>query len=127
MELNRGFVDCGIVWRSSFVRRMIGRIYSANWGDIVLESERSGSGSLCISSGENHNLEDSGHMDLGRKDYGLNRNMDGACRTDFGGRGELVVCEELSRLLQKTYYKRLITNDIWKKQIGKWPGKSATG
>ena len=47
-----GFVDCGIVWRSSLVRRMIGRMYSANWGDIVLDSERSGPGSLCFICGE---------------------------------------------------------------------------
>ena len=52
-----GFVDCGIVWRSSLVRRVIGRMYSANWGDIVLDSERSGTGSLCISSGENDGCE----------------------------------------------------------------------
>ena len=52
-----GFVDCGIVWRSSLVRRVIGRMYSANWGDIVLDSERNGTGSLCISSGENHGCE----------------------------------------------------------------------
>ena len=49
-----GFVDCGIVWRSSLVRRVIGRMYSANWGDIELDSERNGPGSLCISSGDNH-------------------------------------------------------------------------
>ena len=46
-----------IVWRSSLVRRVIGRMYSANWGDIVLDSERNVPGSLCISSGENHNCE----------------------------------------------------------------------
>ena len=79
----RGFGDCRIVSRSSLGRRVIGRIYCANWGDIVLDSERSGTGSLCISSGENHSLEDSGHVDLGRKDYGSNRNMDGVCRTEF--------------------------------------------
>ena len=63
-----GFVDCGIVWRSSLVRRVIGRIYSASWGDIVLDSKRSVSGALCIGSGGNHNCEDWGHMDLGRKE-----------------------------------------------------------
>ena len=63
-----GFVDCGIVWRSSLVRRVIGRMYSANWGDIVLDSERSVSGSLCVSSGEGHGSEDSGHVDLGRNE-----------------------------------------------------------
>ena len=52
-----GFVDCGIVWRSSLVRRVIGRMYSANWGDIVLDSERSGTGSLCISSVDNDGCE----------------------------------------------------------------------
>ena len=64
----RGFVDCRIVWRSSLVRRVIGRMYSANWGDIVLDSERNGTGSLCVSSGENHGCEDSGHVDLGRNE-----------------------------------------------------------
>ena len=63
-----GFVDCGIVWRSSLVRRMIGRMYSANWGDIVLDSERSVPGSLCISSGEGHGSKDSGQWDLGRNE-----------------------------------------------------------
>ena len=52
-----GFVDCGIVWRSSLVRRMIGRMYSLKWGDIVLDSERSGIGSLCVSSVDNHSCE----------------------------------------------------------------------
>ena len=52
-----GFVDCGIVWRSSLVRRVIGRMYSLKWGDIVLDSERSGTGSLYVSSGENHSCE----------------------------------------------------------------------
>ena len=49
-----GFGDCGIVWRSSLVRRVIGRMNSANWGDIVLDSKRSGPDSLCISSVDNH-------------------------------------------------------------------------
>ena len=51
------FVDCCIVWRSSLGRRMIGSMYSLKWGDIVLDSERSGTGSLCISSGDNHSCE----------------------------------------------------------------------
>ena len=34
------FVDCGIVWRSSLGRRVIGRIYSANWGDIRPDLKR---------------------------------------------------------------------------------------
>ena len=53
----RGFVDCGIVWRSSLGRRVIGRMYSLKWGDIVLDSERSGPDSLYISSVENHSCE----------------------------------------------------------------------
>ena len=52
-----GFVDCGIVWRSSLVRRVIGRMYSAKWGDIELDSERNGPGSLCISFGGNDGCE----------------------------------------------------------------------
>ena len=52
-----GFVDCGIVWRSSLVQRVIGRMYSLKWGDIVLDSERSVPGSLYVSSGENHSCE----------------------------------------------------------------------
>ena len=52
-----GFVGCGIVWRSSLVRRVIGRMYSLKWGDIVLDSERSVPGSLCVSSVENHSCE----------------------------------------------------------------------
>ena len=52
-----GFVDCGIVWRSSLVRRVIGRMYSLKWGDIVLDSERNGTGSLCISPVDNHSCE----------------------------------------------------------------------
>ena len=52
-----GFGDCAIVSRSSLVRRVIGRMYSLKWGDIVLDSERSVPGSLCISSVENHGCE----------------------------------------------------------------------
>ena len=52
-----GFGDCGIVWRRSLVRRVIGRMYSLKWGDIVLDSERSGPDSLCVSSVENHSCE----------------------------------------------------------------------
>ena len=54
---NSSFVDCGIVWRSSLVWRVIGRMYSLKWGDIVLDSERSGTGSLCVSSVDNHGSE----------------------------------------------------------------------
>ena len=39
---------------------------------------------------------------VGMKDCELNRSLDGICRTDFVAKGELVVCEELSRLLQAT-------------------------
>ena len=52
-----GFGDCGIISRSSLVRRVIGRMYSLKWGDIVLDSERNGPGSLCVSSVENHSCE----------------------------------------------------------------------
>ena len=52
-----GFVDCCIVWRSSLGRRVIGRMYSLKWGDIVLDSKRSGPGSLCVSSVDNHGCE----------------------------------------------------------------------
>ena len=80
---------------------MIGRIYCTNWGDIVLDSERSVSGSLCVSSGEGHGSEDSGHWDLGRKDEDSNQTSGSVCRTNLGEYGELVVCEELARFLQK--------------------------
>ena len=123
----RGFGDCRIVSRSSLVQRVIERIYCANWGDIVLDSERSVSGSLCISSGENHGCDNSGHVDLGRKDCESNRNLDVVCRTDLGERGELVVCEELARFLQGTYYRRLTAYGIWKKGITSRLSKSATG
>ena len=66
-------------------------------------------------------------MDLGRKDYGSNRNIDGACRTDFGEKGELAACEELARFLQKTYYRRLTAYGIWKNGIASRLSKSATG
>ena len=123
----RGFGDCRVVSRSSLGRRMIGRIYCANWGDIVLDSERSVSGSLCVSSGEGHGSEDSGHVDLGRKDDGSNQTSGSVCRTNLGEYGELVVCEELARFLQKTYYKRLTAYGIWKKGIASRLSESATG
>ena len=122
-----GFVDCGIVWRSSLVRRVIGRMYSLKWGDIVLDSKRSASGSLYVSSGEGHGCEDSGHVDLGRKDDGSNQTSGSVCRTNLGEYGELVVCEELARFLQKTYYKRLTAYGIWKKGIASRLSESATG
>ena len=122
-----GFVDCGIVWRSSLIPGVIGRISCANWGDIVLNSERSVSGSLCISSGEGHGSEDSGHVDLGRKDGGSNQTLDSVCRTNLGEYGELIVCEELARFLQKTYYKQLTAYGIWKKGIASRLSESGSG
>ena len=123
----RGFGDCRIVSRSSLGRRVIGRMYSANWGDIVLDSERSVSGALCISSGDNHSSENSGQRDLGRKECGANRNYNGVCRTDFGGRGELLVCEELARFLQGTYSRRLTAYGIWKNGIASRLSESGSG
>ena len=82
-------------------RKVIGRIYCTNWGGIVLDSERRTSGSLCVSSGEGHGSEDSGHWDLGRKDEDSNQTFGSVCRTNLGEYGELVVCEELARFLQK--------------------------
>ena len=82
---------------------------------------------LCISSGESHSSENLGQRDLGRKDCGANRNYNGVCRTDFGERGELVVCEELARFLQGTYYRRLTAYGIWKNGIASRLSKSATG
>ena len=107
-----GFGDCRIVWRSSLIPGVIGRISCANWGDIVLNSERNGPGSLCISSGEGHGSEDSGHVDLGRKDGGSNQTLDSVCRTNLGEYGELVGCEELT---SKTLAKDLLqaTHCIW--------------
>ena len=46
------------VWRSSLVRRVVGRMYRLKWGDIVLDSERSVPGSLSISSVDNDGCED---------------------------------------------------------------------
>ena len=57
IELNDGIVDCGIVSRSSLAWRVIGRMYSLKCIDIVLDSERSGPGSLCISFGGNDGCE----------------------------------------------------------------------
>ena len=105
---------------------MIGRIYCTNCGDIVLDSERSVPGSLCVSSRENHGSEDSDQWDLGRKDDGSNQTSGSVCRTEFEEYGELVVCEELSRFLQKTYYRRLTAYGIWKK-IASQLAKSAAG
>ena len=40
---------------------------------------------------------------VGMKDCELNWTLGSVCRTDFGEKGELIGCEELARLLQKTY------------------------
>ena len=66
-------------------------------------------------------------MDLGRKDDGSNQTLGSVCRTNLGEYGELVVCEELSRLLQKTYYRRLTAYGIWKKGIASRLSESAAG
>ena len=93
-----GFVDCGELVGTESDWRM----YSLKWGDIVLDSERSEPGSLCVSSGEGHGSEDSGHVDLGGKDDGSNQTLGSVCRTDLGEYGELVGCEELtSKILAK--------------------------
>ena len=123
----RGFVDCRIVWRSSLVRRVIGRMYCAKWGDIVLDSKRSGTGSLYIGSGKGHGCEDPGQWDLGRKDDDSNQISGSVCGSDFGEYGELVLCEELARFLQKTYYKRFTAYGIWRKRLGSRLAKSGSG
>ena len=106
---------------------MIGRMYSANWGDIVLDSERNGTDSLYIGSGEGHGCEDPGQWDLGRKDCESNQISGSVCGTDFGECGELIVCEELARFLQRTHYRRLTAYGIWKKGVASLLAKSATG
>ena len=66
-------------------------------------------------------------MDLGRKDDGSNQTSGSVCRTNLGEYGELVVCEELARFLQKTYYKRLTAYGIWKKGIASRLAKLGSG
>ena len=39
----------------------------------------------------------------------------------------LVVCEELARFMQNTYYRQLTAYGIWKKGIASRPGKSGSG
>ena len=63
---------------------------------------------------------------VGMKDCELNWSLGSVCRTDFVYEGELIGCEELSRFLQKTYYKRLTAYGIWKKGIGSRLGKSGS-
>ena len=111
IELNRGFgfVDCGIVLRSSLGWRMIERMHSLNCIDIVLElKKRRNEMDLILFV-----------LRLGRmmvlrtqviwicvemKDCERNWSMGSVCRRDFVFEGELVVCEELARFLQITYY-----------------------
>ena len=83
------------------VRRVIGRIYCANWGDIVLDSKRNGTGSLYIGSGKGHGCEDPGQWDLCRKDCELKWTLGSDCRRACVKEvSRLVGCEELSILLQ---------------------------
>ena len=56
----RGFGDCSVIPRGSLGRRVIQRIYCADWRDIVKGSMRNGFGSVCTSSGENHGSESLG-------------------------------------------------------------------
>ena len=57
-------------------------------------------------------------MDLVRKGCEPNQSLGSVCGTGLGEKGgELVVCEELARFLQKTYYRRLTAYGIWKKGI----------
>ena len=56
----RGFGDCSVIPRGSLGRRVIQRIYCADWRDIVKGSMRNGFGSLCTSSVEYHGWESLG-------------------------------------------------------------------
>ena len=81
-----GFVDCGIVWRSSLVRRVIGRMYSLKWGEIVLDSERREVDLvLCVSRLERVMVKGTEGMWtwVGMKDYELNWSLGSVCRTEF--------------------------------------------
>ena len=75
------------MWRNSLVRRVIGRMYCLKWGDIVLDSERNGTGSLYIGSEKGHGCEDPGQWDLCRKDCESNQISGSVCRTNFGEYG----------------------------------------
>ena len=79
-----GFVDCGIVWRSSLVRRVIGRMYSLKWGDIVLDSERREM-VLCVSRLWRIIVVRTEGMwtCVGMKDCELNWSLGSVCRTEF--------------------------------------------
>ena len=56
----RGFGDCSVIPRGSLGRRVIQRIYCANWRYIVKGSMRNGFGSVCTSSVEYHGWESVG-------------------------------------------------------------------
>ena len=81
-----GFGDCGIVWRSSLVRRVIGRMHSVNWGDIVLDSERREVELvLCVSRlGRIMVVRTEGMWSwVGMKGCELNRTLGSVCRREF--------------------------------------------
>ena len=87
------------------VRRVIGRIYCANWGDIVLDSERREMELvLCMSRLWIIIVVRTEGMWtwVGMKGCELNWSLCSVCRREFVAKGELVGCEELTRLLQKT-------------------------
>ena len=48
----RGFGDRSVIPRGSLGRRVIQRIYCADWRDIVKGSMRNGFGSVCTSPGK---------------------------------------------------------------------------
>ena len=68
----RGFGDCSVIPGGSLGRRVIQRIYCADWRDIVKGSMRNGFGSVCTSSGENRGSDSHGRDNwvptTGRKD-----------------------------------------------------------
>ena len=81
-----GFVDCGIVWRSSLVRRMFEKIYCTNWSDIVLDSKRREMELVLYESRLEIMivLETQGMCtSVGMKDCELNWTLGSVCRTDF--------------------------------------------
>ena len=64
---------------------------------------------------------------LGMKDCEWKWSLGSDCRRAFVKDGELVGCEELARLLQKTYSKRLTAYGIWKNVIASRLVKSGGG
>ena len=56
----RGFGDCGVIPRGSLGRKIIQRIYCADWRDIVKGSMRNGFGFVYTSSGKYHGWESLG-------------------------------------------------------------------